>query len=81
MQQLKSEPTQAIPEALAQFSNLPNEVQLRLPIVKALLGISSASVWRLVAAKKLKTYKLTPRTTTFNCGELREFILAAKASA
>ena len=81
MQQLKSEPTKAIPEALAQFSNLPNEVQLRLPIVKALLGISSASVWRLVAAKKLKTYKLTPRTTTFNCGELREFILAAKASA
>jgi predicted DNA-binding transcriptional regulator AlpA len=81
MLQLKSEPTKAIPEALAQFSNLPNEVQLRLPIVKALLGISSASVWRLVAAKKLKTYKLTPRTTTFNCGELREFILAAKASA
>jgi predicted DNA-binding transcriptional regulator AlpA len=81
MLQLKSEPTKAIPEALAQFSNLPNEVQLRLPIVKALLGISSASVWRLVAAKKLKTYKLTPRTTTFNCGELREFILAAKAIA
>ena len=81
MQQVKLEPTKAIPEALAQFSNLPNEVQLRLPIVKALLGISSASVWRLVAAKKLKTYKLTPRTTTFNCGELREFILAAKASA
>lgn len=67
--------TQAIiPMALSQFSNYPNEAQIRLPTVTALLGISSASVWRLVAAKKLKTYKLTPRTTTFNCGEVREFL-------
>ena len=62
----------------SQFSNYPNEAQLRLKTVKALLGVSSATVWRLVATKKLKTYKLTPRTTTFNCGEIREF-LAAKA--
>ena len=67
-----------IPTALSQFSNYPNEAQLRLPSVRALLGISSTSVWRLVAAKKLRTYKLTPRTTTFNCGEVREF-LASKA--
>ncbi len=70
----------SINPALSHFSQLPNEAQLRLPTVKALLGISSASVWRLVAAKKLRTYKLTPRTTTFNCGEVREF-LAAKAGA
>lgn len=67
-----------IPMAFSQFSNYPNEAQLRLPTVKALLGISSASVWRLVKAQKLRAYKLTPRTTTFNCGEIREF-LAAKA--
>ena len=75
---MSQQTTSIIPAALSQFSNYPNEAQLRLPTVKALLGISSASVWRLVAAKKLKTYKLTPRTTTFNCGEIREF-LAAKA--
>lgn len=69
-----------INEALAQsnFDNLPATSQVRLPVVRGLLGgISAATVWRLVKAKKLKTYKLTPRTTTFNVGELRT-LLATK---
>lgn len=70
-----------INEALAQsnFDNLPATSFVRLPVVRGLLGgISAATVWRLVKAQKLKTHKLTPRTTTFNCGEIREF-LASKA--
>ncbi|HYD90794.1 MAG TPA: hypothetical protein VEA37_04815 [Flavobacterium sp.] len=66
-----------IPEALASFDQLPDSSHIRLPIVKALLGVSSATVWRMVKAKQLKTHKLTPRTTTFNVGELRK-ALAAK---
>lgn len=64
--------------ALRDFSLLPPEAQVRLPIVKSLLSVSSATVWRMVKAGKLKTYKLTERTTTFNVGELRT-LLAAKA--
>lgn len=66
--------TQPIPDTLKNFDLLPNSAQIRIPIVKGMLGISSASVWRLVAAKKLVAYRLTARTTTFNVGELRAFI-------
>ena len=66
--------------ALRDFSQLPDHAQVRLPVVKALLGVSGATVWRMVKAGQLKTYKLTERTTTFNTGELKKF-LVAKASA
>jgi len=65
---------------LRDFDQLSDCVQVRLPVVKALLGVSSATVWRLVKQNKLSSYKLTERTTTFNVGELKKF-LAAKASA
>lgn len=64
--------------ALRDFDQLPNSQQVRLPVVKALLGVSSATVWRMVKKQQIRTYKLTERTTTFNVGELRE-LLAAKA--
>lgn len=66
--------TQPIPDTLKNFDSLPNSAQIRIPIVKGILSISSASVWRLVAAQKLVAYRLTARTTTFNVGELRAFI-------
>jgi predicted DNA-binding transcriptional regulator AlpA len=56
---------------LRDFDELPDGAHVRLPVVKVMLGISSATVWRMVKAKKLQTYKLTERTTTFNVGELR----------
>lgn len=69
-----------INEALAQsnFDNLPATSFVRLSVVRGLLGgISAATVCRMVKAGTLKTYKLTPRTTTFNVGELRS-LLATK---
>lgn len=68
----------SINPALRDFHLLSDSVQVRLPVVKALLGVSGATVWRLVKSKKLSTYKLTERTTTFNVGELKKF-LATKA--
>ena len=73
----------SINEALAQsnWDNLPSTSFVRLPVVRGLLGgVSAATVWRLVAAQKIKTYHLTPRTTTFNVGELRS-LLSAKVVA
>ena len=73
----------SINEALAQsnWDNLPSTSFVRLPVVRGLLGnVSSATVWRMVKAGTLRTYKLTPRTTTFNVGELRS-LLSAKAVA
>ena len=68
----------SINPALEHFSNLPKETQIRLPLVKLLLGVSRSTVYRLIASGQLKSYKLTERTTTFNCGEIKAF-LASKA--
>lgn len=65
--------------ALRDFDQLPNSQQVCLPVVKALLGVSGATVWRMVKNKQLKTHKLTVRTTTFNVGELRA-LLSAKVA-
>lgn len=78
-QQSKSELTQAIPEALSNFDQLPDSAYIRLPVMKGLYGVSSASIWRGV--KKLtipKPSKLTERTTAWNVGQVRA-ALAAKA--
>lgn len=83
MTQLKTElakkETKSIPEALANFDQLPNSQQVRLPVATALLGVSNATLWRMVKAKRINAYKLTERTTSFNVGELRA-LLAAKAA-
>ena len=65
-----------INHALRNFDQLPNSQQVRLPVVKALLGVSSATIWRMVKAGKLKSYKITERTTTFNVGELRALLVS-----
>jgi predicted DNA-binding transcriptional regulator AlpA len=63
-----------ISEALSSFDQLPDSAHIRLTTLKALLGVSSATVWRMVKAKTLTSYHLTPRTTTFNVGQLRELL-------
>jgi predicted DNA-binding transcriptional regulator AlpA len=72
MQQLKSELTQAIPEGLANFDQLPNSAYIRLPVLKRLYGISAASCWRGVKNGTIpKPSKLTERTTAWNVGLVR----------
>lgn len=66
------------PSALANFDTMPDSANVRLPVVRGLFGVSGSTVHRMVKAGKLKAYKLTPRTTAFNVGELRR-VLAAKA--
>lgn len=64
--------------ALFYADSMPNSAMVRLPVVKGLLGVSGATVWRMVKAGKLRTYKLTERTTTFNMGEIRALLNAEK---
>lgn len=79
MQQLKSELTQPIPEALANFDQTPNSAFIRLPIVMRLYGVSAATIWRGVKNGTIpKPYKLTERTTAWNVGQVRA-ALASKA--
>jgi predicted site-specific integrase-resolvase len=52
-----------------------NELQqFRPSYVAKILSISIATFWRLVRDGKLKTSKLTPRTTTVSAKDLASFI-------
>lgn len=79
--QLKSESTTVIPEALAQFTNLPDAAFIRLPVIKRLYGVSAATIWRGVKNKTIPSpVKLSERCTCWNVGLIRA-ALAAKAVA
>jgi predicted DNA-binding transcriptional regulator AlpA len=61
-----------IPEALVNFDQLPESAFIRLPVIMALYGVSSASVWRGVKAGTIpKPCKPTERTTAWNVGLVR----------
>ena len=69
----------AIPDALANFDQLPDSAYIRLPVMTGLFGISPASVWRGVKNQSIPSpVKLTERTTAWNVRLVRE-ALAAKA--
>lgn len=61
-----------IPDALRNFDQLPDSANVRLPVVMALFGCSSATVWRMAQRNELKPRKLSQRVTGFNVGELRQ---------
>ena len=72
---------QQIPEALACFDQQPASAYIRLPVIKRLYGVSSATIWRGVRNGNIPSpVKLTPRTTAWNVGLIRAD-LAAKAGA
>jgi len=82
---LKSEPTKAtptekLPPALANFDAMPDSAYIRLPVLKALYGVSSATIWRNVkkGAIPKPSKKLSERCTAWNVGAIRAD-LAAKA--
>jgi len=77
MQQLKNEVFQTIPEALVNFDKLPDSAYVRLPVMRGLYGVSSASIWRGVKKLTIPTpIKLTERTTAWNVGLIRKSLAA-----
>jgi len=79
MQQLKKELTQNLSPALAKFDDMPSSAFIRLPVMKLLYGVSSASIWRGVKKGTIPPpVKITERTTAWSVGSVRAD-LAAKA--
>ena len=78
-QQLKTELSQNIPPALVNFDSMPDSAFIRLPVLKALYGVSSATIWRGVKNQTIPApAKLSERCTAWNVGLVRA-ALAAKA--
>jgi len=70
----------AIPAALHHFDVLPDSAHVRQPVVEALYGVSSATVWRWVANGAIPApKKLGANTSAWNVGELRQ-ALAGRAA-
>ena len=68
-------PQRTIPDALAHYDSLPDSAHVRLPVVRALVGCSSATVWRMTHRGALPApRKLSERVTAWNVGELRQFL-------
>jgi len=77
-QKLKSVLNTTIPDALANFDQLPDSAYIRLPVMIGLFGVSAASIWRGVKNQSIPSpVKLTERTTAWNVRLVRE-ALASK---
>ena len=62
-----------IPDALKNFDSLPDSANVRQPVVQALYGCSSATIWRMVKRGTLPApRKLSERVTAWNVGDLRK---------
>lgn len=81
MQQLKSEPTKNIPPVFADINLMSDSGFIRLPQVKFLYGVSSASIWRFCRNGKIPApVKISERCTAWSVGAIKAD-LAAKAVA
>lgn len=67
----------AIPDALRNFDSLPDSANVHQPVVQALVGCSSATVWRMVKRGTLPApRKLSTNVTAWNVGDLRKALAA-----
>lgn len=71
---MKTHSNKSINPIIANFTEMSDDSFIRPSDCAQLMRISIATFWRLVASGKLRTYKLTERTTTVRAGDLREFI-------
>ena len=66
-----------IPDALTNYDSFPDSAHVRLPVVQALVGCSSATVWRMVKRGTLPApRKLSERISAWNVGDLRKALAA-----
>lgn len=69
---LTAQRTTTLPAALAEFDNLPDAANVRLPIVQGVTGASAPTVWRWSKSGRLPApKKLGPGVTVWNVGQLR----------
>ena len=65
------------PYALTNYDLFPDSAHVRLPVVQALVGCSSATVWRMVKRGTLPApRKLLERISAWNVGDLRKALAA-----
>ena len=64
-------------QALQDFDRLPDSASVRLPVVAALHGVSTVTIWRWSAAGRLPSPTRKGGVTTWNVGALRRVMATA----
>lgn len=65
-----------ISETLETFDVQPDTAHVPVKTVASILGVSQATVWRMVKAGKLTAKKIGERSTRFSVGEIRKLLAA-----
>jgi len=60
--------------AVTEFDNMPDSAHIRPQDCAKIAGFSIATYWREVKKGRIKTYKLTERTTSTKAGDLRVYM-------
>lgn len=72
---MSSKLTAASASALANFSNLPDEAIVRLPVVCPLVGVSRVTIWRRVRADEFPSpVRLSAGAVGWRVGDLRKYL-------
>jgi len=66
-----SKPHHPIPLAATHFDEMPDSGYVRAPVVRALFGISNATMHRWILASRIPAPKKIGRTSLFQVGQLR----------
>ena len=70
----------AYEKALQDFDHLPDSANVRLPVVAALHGVSTVTIWRWSAAGRLPAPVKMGGVTAWNVGALRRAMSAGSVA-
>lgn len=59
---------------IANIAQMSGDSFIRPKDCAEVIGVSIATLWRIIARSELRTYKLTERTTAIKVQDLRDFI-------
>lgn len=65
-----------ISDAVIDFDKLPDSAHIRPKDCAKIVGFSLPTYWREVKKGRIKTHKLTERTTSTKAGDLRAYMSA-----
>lgn len=66
--------------AAAHFDVMPDNGYVRAPVVRALFGISNATMYRWILAMRIPAPKKIGRTSVFQVGQLRACLKSVQSS-
>ena len=69
---MQSKKTQPLPAEITNFSDLPDEAHIRLPVMKVLYGCSGSTIWRGVKSGLIPApHHLATKITCWQVGKIR----------